>query len=539
MPTAPMHPAADLYRRLLLDMPLQRSLPQMLRLAVQRLAQRPGIALVRIWLLDANDIAAARPGLMVAPGDEPCLQLVASAGTPLASPGEDWSFLDGAFSRFRIGERKVGTIAATGAPIEVPEISRDAAWIARPEWVEREQVRCFSGQPLIWEGDVLGVMVVFSRTPFAADELQWLRMVANHAAMSLINARAFAEIETLRRRRELESDFLREEVAEQGGLGELVGRSDALSNVVRQIELVAPTDAAVLVSGESGTGKELVVREIHRRSARCERPLIKVNCASIPADLFESEFFGHVKGAFTGALRDRGGRFEAAHGGTLFLDEVGEIPLSLQGKLLRALQEGEFERVGEERTRRVDVRVVSATNRNLKKDVTAGLFREDLYYRLNVFPIEIPPLRDRREDVLPLAMLFLERSARRFGRSAPKVTREVLQRLEGYPWPGNVRELQNVIERAVIVSRGTRLRLELDARAAIEPEAARDESVQNPARVMTEAEIRSFERENLRAALQVCGGKIYGPDGAANLLGMPPTTLSARIRSMGLRRRDS
>lgn len=378
--------------------------------------------------------------------------------------------------------------------------------------------------------------MLFTRQESATAEVPWLRMVADHAAMSIINARAFEEIAELHRRLKLESDFLRQEIVEITGMGELVGQSAPLQNVVRQIDLVAPTDANVLILGESGTGKELVAREIHERSVKHERPMIKVNCASIPRDLFESEFFGHVKGAFTGAIKDRAGRFEAADGGTLFLDEVGEIPLELQGKLLRALQEGEFERVGEERTRQVKVRIVAASNLDLKEEAAAGRFRSDLYYRLNVFPIEVAPLRRRKEDLLPLASLFLKRAARRFGRPEISLTQANLLQLQNYDWPGNVRELQNVIERAVIVSTGNRLSLDLETGGG-QPQALRQYSVRKEhSRIFTESQIRELEQQNIEAALKYCAGKIYGPEGAASLLGLPPTTLSARINKMGIKK---
>jgi transcriptional regulator with GAF, ATPase, and Fis domain len=250
---------------------------------------------------------------------------------------------------------------------------------------------------------VLGVLAVFARGAVGTECMDWLRTIADHAAAAIATARAFERIEELKRRLELENEYLREEVTRAGAFGELVGQGPALEAVARQIDLVAPTDAAVLVLGESGTGKELVAREVHRRSKRAGRPLIKVNCAAVPRELYESEFFGHARGSFTGALRDRAGRFELADGGTLFLDEVGEIPLELQAKLLRVLQEGELERVGEERTRRVDVRLVAATNRDLRAEAEAGRFRQDLYYRLSVFPVELPPLRKRVEDIPLLA----------------------------------------------------------------------------------------------------------------------------------------
>ena len=524
------------YKSLLLDMPLERSLVGVLGLIVKRLAARPQTALVRIWLLKQADICAVCPSSDGCHKQDSCLHLVASAGNPINSPGEDWTRLDGSFSRFPVGDRKVGKIAATGQPIEVLNIEEDGTWIARPDWASREKIRGFIGQPLVCRGEKLGVLVLFTRQQTASDDVQWLRMVADHAAMSIVNARAFEEIARLHKQLELESDFLRQEIVEIAGMGELVGQSAALQNVVRQIDLVAPTDANVLILGESGTGKELVAREIHQRSERHERPMIKVNCASIPRDLFESEFFGHVKGAFTGAIKDRGGRFEAADGGTLFLDEVGEIPIELQGKLLRALQEGEFERVGEERTRQVNVRVIAASNRNLKKEAAAGRFRSDLFYRLSVFPVEIAPLRQRKEDLLPLASLFLTRASQRFTRPEIGLTQADLLQLQNYNWPGNVRELQNVIERAVIVSMGNRLRLDLETSSDELPIMQQTTDREGRNHILTESEMRKQEQQNTEAALKQCEGRIYGPQGAASLLGLAPTTLTARINKMGIKK---
>jgi transcriptional regulator with GAF, ATPase, and Fis domain len=303
----------------------------------------------------------------------------------------------------------------------------------------------------------------------------------------------------------------------------------------------------VLILGESGAGKERVARAIHEASQRRSRPLVRVNCASIPKDLFESEFFGHVKGAFTGAVKDRAGRFEVADGGTLFLDEVGEIPSDLQAKLLRVLQEGTFERVGEERTRRVSVRIVSATNRDLQAEAKAGRFRLDLYYRLAVFPIELPPLRERREDIRPLALHFLGEVTRRLGRSRLRFAPGAMERLETYPWPGNVRELQNVVERAAILTRDGDLRFDglLPAMGpgpqspAHRPRSGggADAGAAVPTPFPTLAEIRAEERRLVLSAVEASGGRIYGPEGAAARLGIPPTTLSSTLRRWGVRGR--
>ncbi|MGD0258825.1 MAG: sigma-54 dependent transcriptional regulator [Verrucomicrobiota bacterium] len=355
--------------------------------------------------------------------------------------------------------------------------------------------------------------------------------------------RALEEIEGLKSQLELRNDYLQEAVVEAKAFGDLVGQSAALRQIVGQIDVVAPTEALVLILGETGTGKELVAHEIHQRSARKEGPLVRVNCASIPRELFESEFFGHVKGSFTGAVKDRAGRFETAEGGTIFLDEVGEIPLDIQNKLLRVLQEKRYERVGSDVTRRADVRIVAATNRDLKKAVAAGRFREDLYYRLNVFPIQVPPLRERMDDIPLLAKHCVELSTRELKCAKPRLTRAAVTMLQSYDWPGNVRELRNVIERAVILARGGVLDFDLPITGQAAPPARpgpkTDSSAGNPAaqpRFLTEVEVELFERDNLLHALESANWKISGPDSAAELMGLKPTTLLSRMTKWGLKR---
>ncbi|MFO0984241.1 MAG: sigma 54-interacting transcriptional regulator [Planctomycetota bacterium] len=519
-------------KQLLLDLGQTRSLPELLDLIVQRLAAPPRIALARVWLVRPGDVCDQCRFRSECPDRTSCLHLVASAGLSRVDPQQSWTRLDGAFRRLPIGVRKVGLIAQTGEAIEVCHGVATSDWIVDREWASREGLHGFAGQPLVHRGEVLGVLAVFIRGPIDEGALDWLRMIANHAAAAIVNARAFEQIEELRAHLEWENDYLREEVCEAKSLGELLGSSPALEAVGRKINLVAPTDSAVLILGETGTGKELVAREIHRRSRRAHQPMIKVNCAAVPRELFESEFFGHAKGAFTGALRDRAGRFELAHGGTLLLDEVGDIPVDLQAKLLRVLQEGELERVGEQRTRKIDVRVIASTHRDLRADAESGRFRSDLYYRLSVFPIEVPPLRERAEDVPVLAEAFLSTAARRFGRKPPRMTRAVVQRLQSYHWPGNVRELQHVIERAVLTSSGSVLEVEpLDSAS---PRAATREITSGHAPVRTAAELRRMEIDNLRAALAAADGRIYGKGGAAELLGMRPTTMASRLRALHL-----
>ncbi len=332
----------------------------------------------------------------------------------------------------------------------------------------------------------------------------------------------------------------------------LIGASAAWRKVLRQIELVAESDATVLITGESGTGKELVARAIHDNSRRRGQPLVRVNCAAIAPELFESEFFGHARGAFTGAHKDRAGRFGAADGGTILLDEVGEIPLNLQGKLLRVLQESQYERVGEDRTRSVDVRVIAATNRDLQKEAEAGRFRQDLYYRLSIFPIHIAPLRERLEDVPVLAEHFLRKLQWRDSSNTVqpiKLDAENISALQNYHYPGNVRELENIIERAGILSRCFLVKLELkqilNAMLLSEQRSRKfseEDGLQpknNSTKILTYEEMKNLERENLTNALKTANYRIYGAGGAAELLGTKPTTLASRIKALGIQMRPN
>lgn len=334
-----------------------------------------------------------------------------------------------------------------------------------------------------------------------------------------------------------ERDYLREEVKERHNFDEIVGRSPALMQVLSRVEAVARTNANVLILGESGVGKELVARAIHERSARRDQALVKVNCPSIPRELFESEFFGHLKGAFTGAYRDRIGRCELADNGSLFLDEVGEIPLDLQAKLLQVLQDRQFCRVGEDRTRKVDVRIIVATNRDLLEEVKQRRFREDLYYRLSVFPIEVPPLRDRRGDIPLLIEHFLRKGSKELGRPVPKMSEANMQSMREYDWPGNIRELQNVVDRAMILSQGKEiyLRLAEQGPACMDPRELVEAAVRKQ-RCLTEDEMRELQFANTVVALEQADWKISGEGGAAALLGINPSTLAGRMKSLNINR---
>ena len=519
---------------LLLELAHDRTVDAALARTVSKLAARPHVALVRVWFVEPGDICATCALRDECPDQTRCLHLVASAGASHAGADVDWSDLGGPLNRIPLGRRAIGSVGETGEQVVI-NLGERNDWWPDPDWTRRENVRWINAQPLLYEGHCLGVLAVFLRVAPVAEGAMWQRMIANHLAVTVANTRVFSELERLRHQLTLQNEYLREEVAEAQSYGDIVGQSPAIRNLIQQVDLVAPTEASVLILGESGTGKELVAREIHRRSRRSEHPLIKVNCASIPRELYESEFFGHVKGAFTGALKDRAGRFELADGGTLFLDEVGEIPLDLQSKLLRVLQEGQYERVGDERTHSVDVRIVAATNRDLRAEVAAGRFRRDLYYRLNVFPVEVTPLRQRTEDIALLAERFVGLAARKLKVRPPRLTRANVAQLQSYSWPGNVRELQNVVERAAIVADGGRLDVVLPADTVASPPSAPIRPVaSSDDRIMTEVEFEQLQRENTRRALEQAGGKIYGPGGAAELLGIRPTTLASRIKKLGL-----
>ena len=393
---------------------------------------------------------------------------------------------------------------------KVQEVEDDIFWskTGQPIYVD------YTSTPIQDNGVIVGAVVVF-------------RDISQKKADKKRLLEALAEVESLKNRLEMENAYLQQELNSEFNHHQIVGKSPAIQHVVQQIELVAPTDATVLICGESGTGKELIARAIHEMSQRSQRPLIRVNCAAIPEDLFESEFFGHTKGAFAGASADRPGRFELADGGTLFLDEVGEIPLHLQGKLLRVLQEQQFERVGDATTRHVNVRIIAATNQNLKAWVQNGQFREDLYFRLNVFPIESVPLRQRQEDIALLTQHFLEKASKRANKSGLKVSLSELETLKAYHWPGNIRELENVIERQVILARGDTLHFD-DLKKQAKAKAEQTETVKG--NILSANEMREQDRRNLILALERCHGKVFGAGGAAELLAMKPTTVASRIK---------
>jgi transcriptional regulator with GAF, ATPase, and Fis domain len=426
-------------------------------------------------------------------------------------------------------------------------------------WLQQIGVDSYVGVPLTTrDGRVLGHLAVLHTTPLSPspEQLSALQIFASRACSELERVQAeralraaLTEIEHLRDRLQVENVYLWEEIKGTHPFEEIVGDSPAWQKLVAEVAAVASTNATVLIQGETGTGKELVARALHGRSSRRERPLVKVNCGAISAGLVESELFGHSKGAFTGAIEKRVGRFELAHGGTIFLDEVGELPLDTQVKLLRVLQEGEFEPVGSSTTLRVDARVIAATNRDLEEAMRAGRFRPDLYYRLNVFPLMVPPLRDRREDISALMIHFMARSARRIGKDIRGVSTATMQAALAYDWPGNVRELENLVERAVVLSRGPALELEkllAPRQAAVPPPSERE--LRAPAAVASVAPpatsahppdvctLEELERRHIQAVLERARWVIEGSAGAARLLDMSPSTVRSRMKRLGIAR---
>jgi len=425
-----------------------------------------------------------------------------------------------------LGESLAAHVLATGKPWagRTEEFARRDAE-GDPKWAAAGfKNSCVL--PLVGRDQILGVLALAKRedAAYTQDEVDFLMQLSSQVAMAVENALVYGELRKLKDNFGEERVCLEDEIRSELNFEEIVGRSTALQRVLRQVEVVAPTDSGVLIQGETGTGKELIARAIHNLSARRDRPFIKLNCAAIPSGLLESELFGHEKGAFTGAIMRKAGRFEVADKGTLFLDEVGDIPLELQPKLLRVLQEHEFERLGSTRTQQVDVRVIAATHRDLKQMVEDGEFRSDLFYRLHVFPLPVPPLRDRREDIPILVRHYVDKYSRRMNRRIETIPSQAMEVFTSYSWPGNVRELQNFIERAVILSPGSALRPPL-----AELKEAAVQGLSSKLSTLEEA-----EREHVLRAIRESNWVIGGPHGAAARLGMKRTTLAYRIRKLNI-----
>ena len=444
-------------------------------------------------------------------------------------------------TEFSLGDTHVGHVFRQQAPLRRDDVAAEARWPSEQLNVA-DGIRSLLSVPLVVRGMSIGTLGVASTTPhqYSAADTVFLQEVGNQVAMALQNMKAYEEISALKARLERENVYLQEEIRTEHNFVEMIGASAALRAVLQHVERVAATDATVLISGETGTGKELVARAIHARGRRSGRPLVKVNCGAISAGLVESELFGHVKGAFTGALERRLGRFEVADGGTIFLDEIGELPLDTQVKLLRVLQDGEFEPVGSSTSMRTDVRVIAATNRDLEEGVRSGRFRADLFYRLNVVPIRTPPLRERADDIPQLVTFFVGRFARRFGKRVDHVSPGTMDRLVRYIWPGNIRELQNVVERAVVLATGPTL--EIGAELLVGPSRLAPAPAAVPASDGADggldAVLEGVERRHVRAALEQAHWVIEGPRGAARILGLHPNTLRSRIAKLGIRRSE-
>lgn len=429
-------------------------------------------------------------------------------------------------------EDPAGLVWQTQQPLITSTLADLARWPRLLERVQPYGVQSCCWLPLTTARRRLGTLVLSSKQPSTYDtaDTSFLHHVANQVAVAVENCLAFEEIDELKEKLAKENAYLEEEARTQHNFGEVVGESAVLRRVLKEVETVAPTGSTVLIRGETGTGKELIARALHELSPRKGRTFVKLNCAAIPTGLLESELFGHEKGAFTGAISQKSGRFELTHQGTLFLDEVGDIPIELQPKLLRVLQEQEFERLGGTKTIKVDVRLVAATHRDLVRMVAEGRFREDLFYRLNVFPLTLPPLRERRDDIPRLVRHFTQQFARRMGRQIESIPSMVMDALVRYSWPGNVRELQNVIERAVILSPGPSLQVPPG-----DLHAATTQITVPPAAPVTLADT---EREAILNALRETGGVVGGPKGAAARLGMKRSLLYWKMKKLGISRTD-
>ncbi len=514
---SPQNP--DMLERITLQMASSLDLQQVLATITQGLIDELDGAFARIWLLGPGDLCADCYKAADCTNRNRCLHLKASAGL--------YTNLDGEYRRIPLGAFKIGKIAQGFGSMYTNDVLGDDR-LPNKQWMKDNGLRSFAGYPLKFRWELLGVIAMFGRRPLSEEEFKRLAVFANQAAIAIKNAQLFTEVAQLKSQLEAENLYLREEIKSQHNFDEIIGESQSIMAVLRQIEQVAPTDSTVLIRGDTGTGKELMARAIHNLSPRRARSLVKVNCGAIPANLVESELFGHEKGSFTGALQRRIGRFELADGGTIFLDEVGELPLDAQVKLLRVLQEREVERVGSGHSTKVDVRVIAATNRDLHAAVKAGSFRADLLYRLNVFPIEVPPLSARASDIPLLVNLFVTKFSSKIGKKIDGVSQTTMDRLMKYLWPGNIRELENVIERATILAKGSMLQIDdvmLHGNSA-------------PLMPVTDS-LEEVERAHILRILQEVNWVIEGTQGAALRLDLHPNTLRSRMQKLGIKKAHS
>jgi transcriptional regulator with GAF, ATPase, and Fis domain len=524
----------EVLRRVTRDMAVTSDLEVLLNSIASALAEHTGSSFVRVFLYQTDDEcdvcrahrdsdAAAAPGVKQ-------LHLHADAGDMQGS------FAD--HHRLSLDTPSPPTkVARERRPFLTNNLVADVRGKVAPdlvEFYEKAGVVAAGARPLEVRGELMGVIGMISRRPFDPEEFELLGIFADQAAVAIKSAHLFTQLERYKERLEVENEYLQEEIRTERGFEEIVGQSNALRAVLRKVKQVAPVETTVLLTGETGTGKELIARAIHALSPRKERPMIKVNCGAIPQGVVESELFGHERGAFTGALQRRIGRFELADKGTLFMDEVGELPLDTQVKLLRVLQEQEFERLGASRPITVNVRMVAATNRDLDVEVADSRFRADLYYRLNVFPIRVPPLRERPEDIPQLVRHFIAHFQRKLAKPLRGVTPDGMERLKAYRWPGNIRELQNVIERACVLARGPIVDVSAAFSRADQPTT--DAMPVAHERILT---LDEHEQLQIRRALEEAAGKIHGPGGAAALLGINASTLRSRMEKHGLTRTSS
>jgi formate hydrogenlyase transcriptional activator len=430
--------------------------------------------------------------------------------------------IDPLATRVHVSQHHMSVVMKTLQPYVCTDVEVQRRFARDDDFLKRD-IRSYIALPLMKHGELIGVVDFLSteKRSYTPAQIQLLQDVSEMVSIAVSNALAYEEINALKEQLQIENRLLQDEIVQRSIYEEIVGSSTSLQRVLKDIDRVARTDSTVLITGETGTGKELVAHAIHRRSPRSSRALVKVNCAALPSELIASELFGHEKGAFTGALQQRIGRFEAANGGTIFLDEIGELTPEMQIALLRVLQEKEFERVGGNKTIRTDVRVITATNRNLQREVTDGRFRMDLYYRLNVFPVHVPALRERADDIPILVDYFAARLAGRMGKRIRQIEKRTLDDMQNYSWPGNIRELQNVIERGVILADSDVFRLDP---GTLVPDTSQPRNDGRGGRDQQKADIEAVLRETR--------GRISGPDGAAARLGVPASTLESRIRTL-------